>query len=81
MIHANIYSSSNKYKYFIYYIDNLNITFSFIGLSETWASECNQDLLGITDYSHEQCIRSNNKKGEEQVYTFTIVFNIEEGVI
>ena len=41
----------------------MNITFSFIGLSETWASECNQDLLGITDYSHEQCIRSNNKKG------------------
>ena len=28
-----------------------------------WASECNQDLLDIIDYSHEQCIRSNNKKG------------------
>ena len=41
----------------------MNITFSFIGLSETWASECNQDPLGITDYSHEQCISSNNKKG------------------
>ena len=52
-----------KKKDFIYYIDNLNITFSFIGLGETCASECNQDLLGITDYRHEQCIRSNNKKG------------------
>ena len=48
-----------KIKDFIYYIDNLNITFSFIGLSET----CNQDLLDIPDYSHEQCIRSNSKKG------------------
>ena len=63
MLHANICSSSKKIKDLIYYIDNLNITFSFIELSETWASECNQDLLGITDYSHEQCIRSNNKKG------------------
>ena len=52
-----------KIKAFIYYIDNLNITFSFIRLSETWASECNQDLLGITDYSHKQCIPFNKKKG------------------
>ena len=63
-------------KDFIYYIDNLNITFSFIGLSETSASECNQDLTA-TNNAFVLIIR----KGDEQVYTFTIVFNIEEGVI
>ena len=45
MLHTNICSSSNKLKDFMYYIDNLNMTFTFIGLSETWAAESNQDLL------------------------------------
>ena len=53
-----------------------------MGLSETWASETNQDLLKIPGYMHEQCIRSNRKKGGgEQVYTYTIVFNTKEGAI
>ena len=52
-----------KQNYFTYYIDNLNITFSFIGLSETWASEMNHDLLEILGYTHEQCIRTNKNKG------------------
>ena len=46
----------------MYNIDNLHITFSFIGLSETWASETNHDLLEIPGYMHEQCICSNKKK-------------------
>ena len=63
MLHTNICSSSKKIKDLMYYIDNMNITFSFIGLSETWASETNKDLLEIPGYMHEQCIRSNKKKG------------------
>ena len=63
MLHTNICSSNKKLKDLMYYIDNLNIKFTFIGLSETRASECNQDLLEIPGYSHEQCIRSNKKKG------------------
>ena len=47
----------------MYYIDNLNITFTFIGFSETWATESNQDLLEIPGYEHEQCIHSNKKRG------------------
>ena len=58
----HIFAVQVKKEDFIYYIVNLTITFCFIGLSETWASECNQDILGITDYSHKQCICSNNKK-------------------
>ena len=63
MLHTNICSSSKKLKDLMYYIDNLNINFTFIGLSETWATESNQDLLEIPGYKHEQCIRSNNKRG------------------
>ena len=61
MLHINICSSSKKIKDFTYYIDNLNITFTFIGLSETWASEINHDLLEIPGYTHEQCLRTNKK--------------------
>ena len=53
MLHTNICSSSKKIKDFTYYIDNLNITFTFIGLSETWASQINHGLLEIPGYTHE----------------------------
>ena len=76
MLHTNICSSSKKLKDLMYYIDNLNITFTFIGLSETCATESIQDLLEIPGYKHEQCIRSNKKRGGGvQVYAYTIVFN------
>ena len=47
----------------MYYINNLDTTFHFIGLSETWATVRNKDLLCMPGYSHEQCIRTNHKKG------------------
>ena len=54
MCHTNMCSSSNNLKVLMYYIDTLNITFTFIGLSETWATESNQDLHEIPGYEHEQ---------------------------
>ena len=49
----------------------MNITFSFIGLSETWASETNKDLLEIPGYMHEQCIRSQQeeRRGNKFIHT------------
>ena len=82
MLHTNICSSGKKITDLMYNIDNKNITFTFIELSETWASETNQDLLEIPGYMHEHYIRSNKKKGRgRSLYTFTIVFNLKEGVI
>ena len=46
---------------FMYYVNNLNIKFSFVVISETWASKHNHHLLNISNYNHEQCIRSNKK--------------------
>ena len=63
MLHANICSSAKKITDFKYYLDNLKLNFSFIGFSETWATLSNKDTLNIPGYRHEQCIRSNKKKG------------------
>ena len=63
MLHSNICSSAKKITDFKYYINNFNLDISFIGLSETWATTFNKDLLNIPGYRHEQCIRSNKKKG------------------
>ena len=63
----------------MYYIQNINITFSFIGLSETLVSETNQELLEIPGYRHDKTFVSIRRKVIEQVSTYTIVFNTKEG--
>ena len=63
LLHTNICSSEHKLNDFMYYVNNLNIQFSFIGISETWANKFNDHILNIHNYNHEQCIRSNKKKG------------------
>ena len=55
-------SSQYKLTYPTYYLEHLNIPFSFIGISETWATHVNSHILNIPIYHHEQCIRPNNKK-------------------
>ena len=63
ILHTNIRSSEHKLNNFMYYVNNLNIKFSFIGISETWATKHNGHLLNTSNYNHEQCIRSNKKSG------------------
>ena len=54
----------------------------FIGLSETWATDNNKDLLIIPGYSHEQCIRSNHKRGGEALVSIFITkYSIKLGMI
>ena len=80
LLHTNICSSSKKLKDFMYYIDNLDTIFHFIGVSETWATKSNEDLLNIPNFSHVQCIRSNGKKaGGVSLYVHSnIQFKIRE---
>ena len=70
-----------KIKDFTYYIDNLNITFTFIGLSETWASEINHNLLEIPGKPMNNAFVRIRRKWAGQDYTYTILFNIKEGAI
>ena len=61
ILHLNICSSTNKIRDLEYMLENLKFNFSFIGLSETWATIINQDVLNITNYNHEQCIRTKKR--------------------
>ena len=63
ILHLNICSSQPKLTDLTYYPENLNAYFYFIGISETWPTNCNNHILNIPNYQHEQCIRSNNKNG------------------
>ena len=63
ILHTNICSSEHKLNDFMYYVNNLDIQFYFIGISETGATNYNDYLLNISNYNHEQCIRSNKKRG------------------
>ena len=65
----------------MYYINNLNIKFVFIGISETWATKHNDHLLNISNYNHEQCIRSNKKVVVVQVYIFIMIYSIKQDLI
>ena len=56
ILHLNICSSQHK-------LTDLSYFFSFIGISETLATKFNNHILNIPTYHHEQCLRSNNKKG------------------
>ena len=67
-IHANIRSSEANLKEFTYYLNNLNIEFTFIILSETWAKEHNTDMHIIPGYKQISCLRKNAKGGEVSIY-------------
>ena len=59
-------------------LENLKFNFSFIGLSETWAIIMNQNVLNITNYNHEQCIRNEKRKGGGQAFIYTIVYSTKK---
>ena len=48
-------------KYVSYYLESFDISFTFIGLSETWATQINEDILNMPGYNQEHCIRVSNK--------------------
>ena len=63
LIHTNIRSSSCNLRTFDTYLDTLDHSFSFIGLSETWLKSCNKDLYGIAGYKGEHSFRSKQRGG------------------
>ena len=75
ILHLNIGSSQHKLTHLTYYLDNLNIISYFIGISETWAIQFINHILNIQGYLHEQCIRSNNRKGGKTSIYVQRIFN------
>ena len=52
MVHLNIKSISSKISNFVAYLENLDLSFSIIALSETWLTQDNKDCYGIPGYNH-----------------------------
>ena len=80
-LHSNICSSEKKLKDLSYYLDSFDISFTFIGLCETWATKTNSDLLSMPGYNHEHCIRSNKKGGGVSIYILnTIQYKVRKNL-
>ena len=54
-------SLGEKISFFIL-IRKFEISFTFIGLRENWATKINEDILNMPGYNHEHCSRSYKKK-------------------
>ena len=51
VIHLNARSIPKNFDNFLTFLENIEIQFTVIGLSETWLNETNQNLYGIKGYS------------------------------
>ena len=58
---------------FTYYLDNLGIHFTFIGVCQTWATQLNEDLLNLPGYKHKHYIRSNKRRGRVSIYILNTI--------
>ena len=54
-------------------MEGLDISFAFIGLSETWATKTNDDILNMPGYNHEHCIRVSKKAGGVSTYILNMI--------
>ena len=56
----------------------MDISFSFIGLSETWATKTNEDILNMPGYNHE---RVSKKGGGVSIYILnTIQYKVRKNL-
>ena len=73
-VHSNICSTEKILGDFTYYLDNLDMPFTFIGICETWATQLpNEDILNIPGYKHEHYIRSNKRGGGVSIYILNTI--------
>ena len=68
LIHVNIRSSKKNLRDFMCSINNLNIKFSFIVLSEIWGDSNDAMLNVIPGYSHIYDIRESRNGGGVSIY-------------
>ena len=75
IVHSNICSTEEKLGDFTYYLDNLDMPFTFIDVCETWAplTPLNEDVLNIPGYKHEHYIRSNKRGRGASIYILNTI--------
>ena len=68
MIHLNIRSAVKNLKNFEMYLNQLDVCFNVIGLSETWFTDSSVDLYAIPGYNSCHVYRSNKRGGGVPIY-------------
>ena len=69
ILHTNIRSSKKNIKQFLWYVNNLNVTFSFIGLSKVWGGHNHSiETQSIPGYTHTYDVRTKRNGGGVSLY-------------
>ena len=68
LFHHNIRSLPRHYNEITSFIDNLNIAFTVIGLSETWLTTSNCDLYNFNGYNHVYQYREHRPGGGVSIF-------------
>ena len=69
ILHTNIKSSKKNIKQFLWYVNNLNVTFGFIGLSEVWGGNNHTiETQSIPGYTHTYDVRTKRNGGGVSLY-------------
>ena len=63
LCHINIRSAPKNLKHFEYFLAGLQHEFTFIGLTETSLTSCNEDLYSIKGYNNFGIYRQHRKGG------------------
>ena len=61
LLHVNAHSAPKNLDNYIFFLQNINIDFSVVGVSETWLNDSNVDTCNISGYNHV----CNYRKGEQ----------------
>ena len=69
ILHTNIRSSKKNIKQFLWYVNNLNVTFGFIGLSEVWGGNNHTiESQSIPGYTRTYDVRTKRNGGGVSLY-------------
>ena len=69
ILHTNIRSSKKNIKQFLWYVNNLNVTFGFIVLSEVWGGNNHTiETQSIPGYTHTYDVRIKRNGGGVSLY-------------
>ena len=68
LIHLNIRSIPKNLSQFEDYLHILNLSFTVVGISETWLNVSNKDCYALEDYNHYSLCRSNRSGGGVSIF-------------
>ena len=63
ILNANVRSLSRNYSNFTHFLNNIDIKFSLLSLTESWLKHDNVALFSIRGYSHEYNLRQRKQGG------------------